>query len=132
VPVIVQFNRLLQLSQAIGCSDERNNHMVALVLFTILQDQIAYEMYVQIRQPFGTVDSESIEVGRPIGPYSPDKWNQRQFGEFCERYYRGQIGANGAAFRISGVRDLIMANNTFSTGPMVCELAIPAAGSAAW
>jgi hypothetical protein len=65
------------------------------------------DLNAEVRQPNGTdFQSQSLEVGNIMGYNGP--WNNEEFREFCERYYRDVIGSSSMGRAIKrGERNLI-------------------------
>jgi hypothetical protein len=127
----ILFTRAIQDSQDYGCFDRNDDYMVSRVFFSIqVNDQEHPNVYVEVRQPYGTrYDEEPLEVSKPVG--YDGAWNHAAFSELCENYYRSFIGRAGHAIRIEGGSNFRMRNNTF-VREYRGSIDIPEEGSAAW
>ena len=84
------------------------NHIDSRVEFDLkIGDQRLRNLSAEVRQLNGTdFRSEPLEVGNVIGFDGP--WNDEEFREFCQRYYRDVIGSSGMGRTIKrGERNLI-------------------------
>jgi hypothetical protein len=62
-------------------------------------DQSSRGLKAVVRQPNGTdFQSQPLEVGNVIGYQGP--WNDEEFRDICERYYRDIIGSSGIGLAI--------------------------------
>jgi hypothetical protein len=70
-------------------------------------DERLMDLNAEVRQLNGTdFQSQPLEVGNIIGYNGP--WNNEEFREFCERYYRDVIGSSSMGRTIKrGKRNLI-------------------------
>src|SRR6201993_4315089 len=86
--------------------DERQ--IDSLVEFDLnIGDEYLSDLSAEVRQLIGTdFQRQPLEVGNVIGYDGP--WNDGEFREFCERYYRDVIGSSGMGSTIyRGERNLI-------------------------
>ena len=103
------------------------DHMVSRVFFTLDVDGTRYEdMYVDVTQPYGTTyQEETLEVGRPQGPYEGN-WNHNAFRDVVEHYYRRMIREQGGMIGIGySARNIRMQNNVIGGPPTEYEFEIP-------
>jgi hypothetical protein len=80
----------------------------SLVEFDLkIGDERLSDLRAEVRQLNGTdFQRQPLEVGNVIGYDGP--WNDGEFREFCERYYRDVIGSSGMGNTIHrGERNLI-------------------------
>jgi hypothetical protein len=80
----------------------------SLVEFDLnIGDRRLSDLSAEVRQLNGTdFQRQPLEVGNVIGYDGP--WNDAEFREFCERYYRDVIGSSGIGSTIHrGERNLI-------------------------
>jgi hypothetical protein len=86
--------------------DERQ--IDSLVEFDLnIGDELLSDLSAEVRQRIGTdFQRQPLEVGNVIGYDGP--WNDGEFREFCERYYRAVIRSSGMGSTIyRGERNLI-------------------------
>ena len=84
------------------------SHIDSLIEFDLdTGDQCLRDLSVEVRQLSGTdFQSQPLEVGNVIG--HDGLWNNEEFREFCEVYYRDVIGSSGMGHTIErGERNLI-------------------------
>jgi hypothetical protein len=87
-------------------ADERQ--IDSLIEFDLtIGDERLRDLNAEVRQLNGTdFQSQPLEVGNIMGYNGP--WNNEEFREFCERYYRDVIGSSGMGLSINrGERNLI-------------------------
>ncbi len=121
----ITFHRCIQDSQDLGTDKVRDDHMISMVFFTLEMDDKKFEeMYVDVKQPFGTdFKKYPVEVSPPVGSYN-GPINHDQFSDAVEKYYRSCIGSKGSGFRISSdAKNIIMRGNIVNT-TMVSEIEI--------
>ena len=87
-------------------SDESQIHSLIEFDLTIGNERLT-DLNAEVRQLNGTdFQSQPLEVGNIMGYNGP--WNNEEFREFCERYYRDVIGSSGMGLSINrGERNLI-------------------------
>ncbi len=105
------FRELIQDSQEYGSDDE---YMVSRVFFDLEFDGETHRgLYANVKQPVGSsFEASPLEVSGPMNYKGP--FNMQCFQEAAERYYRGLVGSQGRAIRISGATTLRMWNNRYS------------------
>ena len=84
------------------------SHIDSLIEFDLkIGDERLRDLSVEVRQRNGTdFRSQALEVGNVIGYDGP--WNDDEFREFCETYYRDVIGSSGMGQTIErGERNLV-------------------------
>jgi hypothetical protein len=84
------------------------NHIDSLIEFDLkIGHERLSDLKAEVRQLNGTdFQSQPLEVGNAIGYDGP--WNDEEFREFCQRYYRDVIGSSGMGVSIlRGERNLI-------------------------
>jgi hypothetical protein len=85
-----------------------DNCIDSLIEFDLkIGDRSSRGLKTVVRQPNGTdFQNQPLRVGNVIGYYGP--WNDEEFKETCERYYRDIIGSSGIGPAIQrGERNLI-------------------------
>jgi hypothetical protein len=129
--VKVFFEKILQDTQDYNNFQQQGNHMVSRIYFSMEISGNRHEgLVVEVRQPFGTnYEDMPIEVANPQGYRGP--WNQAEFADLCEQYYRKAVGATGTGIRIEGGVNIRMRNNTFAF-PYQGEFEIPGDGPGGW
>jgi hypothetical protein len=87
-------------------SDESQIHSLIEFDLTIGNERLT-DLNAEVRQLNGTdFQSQPLEVGNIMGYNGP--WNNEEFREFCERYYRDVIGSSSMGRTIKrGERNLI-------------------------
>jgi hypothetical protein len=87
-------------------SDESQIHSLIQFDLTIGNERLT-DLNAEVRQLNGTdFQSQPLEVGNIMGYNGP--WNNEEFREFCERYYRDVIGSSSMGRTIKrGERNLI-------------------------
>jgi hypothetical protein len=83
-------------------------HIDSLIEFDLkIGNKRLRDLKTEVRQLNGTdFQSQPLEVGNTIGYNGP--WNDGEFREYCERYYRDVIGSSGIGVTINrGERNLI-------------------------
>ena len=87
-------------------SDESQIHSLIEFDLTIGNERLT-DLNAEVRQLNGTdFRSQPLEVGNIMGYNGP--WNNEEFREFCERYYRDVIGSSSMGRTIKrGERNLI-------------------------
>jgi hypothetical protein len=87
-------------------SDESQIHSLIQFDLTIGNERLT-DLNAEVRQLNGTdFQSQPLEVGNILGYNGP--WNNEEFREFCERYYRDVIGSSSMGRTIKrGERNLI-------------------------
>jgi hypothetical protein len=87
-------------------SDESQIHSLIEFDLTIGNERLT-DLNAEVRQLNGTdFQSQPLEVGNILGYNGP--WNNEEFREFCERYYRDVIGSSSMGRTIKrGERNLI-------------------------
>jgi hypothetical protein len=84
------------------------DHIDSLIEFDLqIGDERLRDLTAEVRQLNGTdFQTEPLEVGEVIGYRGP--WNDGEFREFCQRYYRDVVGSSGLGLPITrGQRNLI-------------------------
>ena len=84
------------------------SHIDSLIEFDLnVGDERLKDLSVEVRQRNGTdFQRQPLEVGNVIGYDGP--WNDDEFREFCETYYRDVIGSSGMGRTIErGERNLV-------------------------
>jgi hypothetical protein len=86
--------------------DESQIHSLIQFDLTIGNERLT-DLNAEVRQLNGTdFQSQPLEVGNILGYNGP--WNNEEFREFCERYYRDVIGSSSMGRTIKrGERNLI-------------------------
>jgi hypothetical protein len=104
----IEFKRIRINLKRISTFEPDHDHIDSLIEFDLkIGDDRLKNLNAQVRQANGTdFQSEPLEVGSVIGYDGP--WNDEEFREYCQRYYRDVIGSTGIGVAINrGQRNLI-------------------------
>ena len=106
--VTIEFKCIRINLKRISTFEPNESQIDSLVEFDLkIGDRRLSDLSAEMRQLNGTdFQRQPLEVGNVIGYDGP--WNDGQFREFCERYYRDVIGSSGMGSAIHrGERNLI-------------------------
>jgi hypothetical protein len=104
----IEFKCLRINLQRISTFEPDESQIDSLIEFDLtIGDERLTDLNAEVRQLNGTdFQSQPLEVGNIMGYNGP--WNNEEFREFCERYYRDVIGSSGVGPTIKrGERNLI-------------------------
>jgi hypothetical protein len=106
--VTLEFKCIRINLKRIATFEPNESQIDSLVEFDVkIGDRRLSDLSAEVRQLNGTdFQRQPLEVGNVIGYDGP--WNDEEFREFCERYYRDVIGSSGMGSAIHrGERNLI-------------------------
>ena len=104
----IEFKCLRINLQRISTFEPNERQIDSLIEFDLkIGDERLRHLRAEVRQLNGTdFQSQPLEVGNIMGYNGP--WNNEEFREFCERYYRDVIGSSSMGRTIKrGERNLI-------------------------
>jgi hypothetical protein len=104
----IEFKCLRINLQRISTFEPDESQIDSLIEFDLtIGNERLTDLNAEVRQLNGTdFQSQPLEVGNILGYNGP--WNNEEFREFCERYYRDVIGSSSMGRTIKrGERNLI-------------------------